>query len=714
MKPIQTSAIARLQRRRAYFGRFIALFLILPLIVVALSGCAVSWSRSVQREWHDGARYAERAAATTTPVPAANGAETGTTGTTGEAGGTGGLRKPLPPATPAPVSASELATLSTEEQLAVVVAPTRDLRDLTLRLHPTIDDIPRTLGDAPPVYQVGDRQEFWVHELGQNRNFRITAELVHKTDVAYAWVEADRSYAAEPIINAVDRFSRRSYPAVVAFFGSEWNPGVDNDPRLHILHATGVGDGIAGYYSSADEYTVLAREDSNQKEIFYINLEWLNRTENYTYYETVLAHEFQHMIHWYKDRNEETWVNEGMSEFAQEVAGFEPGTGFAHTFAMTPDTQLNTWGEESGGNGAHYGAAYLMMTYFAQRFGPEAMRTLVAHPANGLLGFDAVLAGLGESLRFDDLFADWVVANYVDDPNALGREGVYGYRNFAQAPPRLDMVYERYPTELRSTTVGNYATDYIALEHGANDGPLTIHFRGETASRLAELEPYSGDYVWWSNRGDDFDTRLTREFDLSTVAAGAPVTMTAALWWDLEDHYDYGYVMASRDGESWTILSGPSSSNGVNGNAFGPGYTGESNGWHSETFDLSAFAGAPVQIRFEMVTDDAINTRGFFVDDVAIPAIGYFGDFEAGVDGWLSEGWLLTDNQLTQRWIVQLLTLDDQVLTDVMRVDVDAAGRATIQTPPLGSEDDIVLAVSGATPGTTEPAAYEFWVDRPD
>jgi hypothetical protein len=134
----------------------------------------------------------------------------------------------LPPSTPLPVPGNELALLSTEDQLALVIAPTRDLRDLTLRLNPTINAIPLTLAESPADYQVGDRQEFWVHELGQNRNFRIMAELIHKTDVAYAWVEVDRPYAADPIINAVDRFSRQSYPAVVAFFGSEWNPGVDN------------------------------------------------------------------------------------------------------------------------------------------------------------------------------------------------------------------------------------------------------------------------------------------------------------------------------------------------------------------------------------------------------------------------------------------------------------------------------------------------------
>ncbi|MCB9160169.1 MAG: immune inhibitor A [Caldilineaceae bacterium] len=65
-----------------------------------------------------------------------------------------------------------------------------------------------------------------------------------------------------------------------------------------------------------------------------------------------------------------------------------------------------------------------------------------------------------------------------------------------------------------------------------------------------------------------------------------------------------------------------------------------------EQFDLSAYAGEQVQVRFEYVTDDAVTKSGWFIDDIAIPAIDYATDFEQGADGWESEGWLLTDNRL--------------------------------------------------------------------
>ena len=195
--------------------------------------------------------------------------------------------------------------------------------------------------------------------------------------------------------------------------------------------------------------------------------------------------------------------------------------------------------------------------------------------------------------------------------------------------------------------------------------------------------------------------------------------MTAAMWWDIEEDYDYGYVLASRDGLKWKPLAGEySETEDPGGNAFGPGYTAQSvtddsdnPGWVTDAFDLTPYAGNNIQIRFEYVTDDAVNTGGWFVDDIAIPALGYYADFENGVDGWESEGWLLTDNQLQQRWLVQVLSLDDNRLVGVERPDVDPLqGNVRFDIDGLGEGKTAVLAVSALAPVTTERADYRITV----
>jgi hypothetical protein len=350
------------------------------------------------------------------------------------------------------------------------------------------------------------------------------------------------------------------------------------------------------------------------------------------------------------------------------------------------------------------------MVYFAQRMGADVMRSLVAHPANGVTGINDILALAGSDLTFDDIFADWVVANYADAPDALGREGVYGYRDFDQTDPTLEESYRRYPVERVESEVYNYGTDYLLLE---GSGDVLFHFEGETTTQLADLPPMEeGRRVWWSNRGDTSDMRLTRRFDLSSVTAGTPIEMTAGMWWDIEEGYDFLYVVASRDGEEWTILEGDSTFSSDEYGSFGPAYTGVSDGWRTERFDLSDFAGDEIYLRFEYVTDDAINGRGLFLDRVEIPAIDYTSRFEEG-DGWESEGWIFTDNRLAQGWIVQVMTFEEEELVAVERLTVDEHGRASLPIAGLGDGRTAVVAISGAAPVILETAAYAYWIEQP-
>jgi immune inhibitor A len=611
-------------------------------------------------------------------------------------------------------SAAPLGQSETEKQLAQVIVPTRDLRELALRLRPDVDDVPESVASVD--YAIGDKISFWASNVDDNRQFEVEATLIYRTDVAYVWVESGEEYDEAQIISSVDVFSQKSYPTVRSFFGSEWSPGVDNNPRLHILHANDLGGSIAGYYSSADEFSRLANEFSNEKEMFYISLEWLNRSRDYDYYETVLAHEFQHMVHWHNDRNEETWVNEGLSELAQEVAGYPPDTGFASVFASVPDTQLNTWSDNPAGNGEHYGSAYLFMAYILQRFGEDVTKAVVAHPANGIVGIADALAESGYAFTFQDVFADWAVANYVNDPNALNAEGVYGYQQLQAPKPTAEKTFRRYPVESKTTTVRNFGSDYLELQGG---GDVTFRFRGDTETRLANLTPHSGQLMFWSNRADDSDSRLTRSFDFSEVASGTKLEMQASLWYDIENDYDYFYVLASVDGKKWEILPGQrTTTENPSGNSFGDAYTGESSPtgseipeWIEESYDLSVYAGKKVAIRLEYVTDDAVNYPGVFVDDIRIPAIGYSTDFENGPDGWESQGWMITDNRLPQRWIIQVLALHNGELISVERATVSADGETTIKINGLSRTTNAVVIISGATPVTTEEAEYEYSIE---
>lgn len=622
-------------------------------------------------------------------------------------------QSPVPTAEPTPIPAEYLATLDTAAQLHLVEPPRRDPRRLTERLNPDIDVAP--IFAEPKFYETGDIETFWVHNSDAKHNVEIVAELIHQSDVANVWVEVDQSYDGQRIRRAIDRFSKVTYPALVSLFGSESNPGIDGDSRLHVLHTAQMGSGVAGYFYSSDKYTTAVNPFSNEKEIFFINLGWLNRLRDYTIYETVLAHEFQHMIHWNQDRGEDLWLNEGLSEYAQEVAGYDPDTNFAHIFLGDPDLPLKTWDPNPGANAPHYGASYLFVAYLAQRFGDDFLRVLVAEQRNGATGIDHALATHGADTTFDALFADWVVANWVDDPDALGDEGRYGYRRIDLMAARPAATHAGIPVTKTMADVFNYGADYIAIS-ARGDG--IVYFQGATEARLAAIEPTESALMWWSNRGDDANPRLTRQFDLSALEASAPVTMTVDSWWNIEETYDYGYVKVSRNGEDWSILPGQrTSTDNPTGNALGPGYTGRSGDggapdWVQEVYDLRDFAGGPLWVQFSYVTDDAVNTEGWFVDNVTIPALGFADSFDGDVAGWQSEGWVLTDNRLPQRWLLQLMEFEGDRLTSVTRVPVAEDGSAAVEIAGLGGRRHAVIAVSGLTRVTTEPAAYRYWIEE--
>ena len=163
-------------------------------------------------------------------------------------------------------------------------------------------------------YQVGDTETFWVTNVDTNENSNIEAVLGYATEHAYFWIEEGVSFDGDELSALAETFEHEIYVTNRAFFGSEWSPGVDDDPHLYIIFARDLGYSLAGYFSSVDEYHPLAHEYSNAHETFMLNADNVDLDDEFTY--GVLAHEFQHMIHWYQDRNESTWMNEGFAELS--------------------------------------------------------------------------------------------------------------------------------------------------------------------------------------------------------------------------------------------------------------------------------------------------------------------------------------------------------------------------------------------------------------
>jgi len=613
---------------------------------------------------------------------------------------------PVLPA-PAPLPGNLAETLDT---LETTIVPVNDPIELAERLEGK-QNLPTQLEFPVKLYRVGDRETFWVTDSDTNQNTEVAATLQYVTDHVYFWIQDGVQYNKNHLKALAETFETKIFPTNREFFGSEWTPGVDADPHLFILYARGLGGSVAGYFSSADEYLPGVREYTNGHEMFLLSADHVRFDEQFAY--SVLAHEFQHMIHWYRDRNEETWLNEGAADLAAFLNGYSIG-GHDWLYAANPSLQLNDWPSNAASSASHYGAAFLYMAYFLDRFGEEATKALVADPANGLVSIDNVLEDLGirdpltgNLIGADDLFVDWTIANFIQDKRV--GDGRYIYKNYPSAPRIEQPSYtiSRCPTELDAPIVHQYGVNYIQITcKGAN----LIQFEGASEVNVLPADPYSGNYAYYSNRGDESHMTLSRTFDFSDYSGA--LTLSYWTWYDIEQDYDYLYLTASTDGKTWQILTTPSGTvEDPSGNSYGWAYNGESGGgprWIQEEVDLSQFAGKQVQLRFEYVTDAAVNGEGFLLDDLSIPQIGFFDDFEASDPAWEAEGFVRIQNQLAQTYRLALIRRGKDTTVEILSVPADNQLQIPIEIG--GDVNEVILVVSGATRFTRQQSPYSLSV----
>jgi immune inhibitor A len=618
------------------------------------------------------------------------------------------------PSTQALASDGAQNTLKTLENTQV---PINDLIDLARRLQGK-RDIPRTLAPASAPLQAGAQQSFWLMDTDKKVNFQVRATLAYVTDHLYFWVEDDVSFNKRALQKLADTFDQKIYPTDREFFGSEWSPGIDGDARLHILYARGIGNSIAGYFSSADEYPPQVNQFSNAHEMFVLNADTSRLNAEYTY--GVLAHEFQHMIHWYLDRNEETWLNEGFADLAAVVNGYDIGSA-PYVFAADPDIQLTYWPPDP--DPAHYGAAFLFLTYFLDRFGETATQAVVANSTNGLTSIDQALAEIGardgisgKPVTADDVFVDWAVTNYLQDGRVS--DGRYRYHIYPTAPKLgATEIIKDCPTGPETRQVHQYGADYIRIRCS---GDYRLRFNGSREVALLPTQPHSGSYAFWSNQGDESDMTLTHTFDFRRVSG--PLWLDYWTWYDLEKGFDQLYLLVSEDGgQSWQILPTPSGGQeDFSGNSFGWAYTGQSGDgsdsvsssprWIQEHVNLSQLAGKEVQLRFEYVTDSSVNGEGFVLDDIAIPQIGYATDFDHDDGGWQAQGFARVQNVLPQTYRIALIEKGRPPKVSLYELYGDNTLEIPIQ---IGDEvSEVILVVSGTTRITRQEAGYEFQLLR--
>jgi len=228
---------------------------------------------------------------------------------------------------------------------------------------------------------------------------------------------------------------------------------------------------------------------------------------------------------------------------AERMNGYPPLEEMT-TFLARPTTQLNSWTlSDIVASIAHYGAAYLFLSYLYDHYGRRIIRELVADRAyTDFQLVDNVLKRLHISTTADRLFADWAVANFVNDRSIYGGRYGYGSENTHHAEGTVaNIPYQS------SDSVPPYAAEYDVFDNLQNQKPFRVQFSGAPTVPLVSAGHAAPS--WWSNRGHTSDTRLDRSFELRHASNPVP---HYHIRYDPATQSDYGHAeLSSEGGPPW-------------------------------------------------------------------------------------------------------------------------------------------------------------------
>ena len=252
---------------------------------------------------------------------------------------------------------------------------------------------------------------------------------------------------------------------VTAIYGDPWGPHPDVDvippeavDEIHIMLFDIQGDGapqpgecrIVGFFWAMHNF--LQSPDfplSAARLMFSMDSALMALAEGPSWEVTdrwpsiviaTLAHEYQHMIHFYqkpvlREAESEAWLNEMASEVAEDliadklkvsgprgVAYDDPTAGASGNergrlpyYNLFNDIQVTAW----NGKLANYAVNYALGAYLARTYGgAELFSEIVQSDDAGVEAIEAALAAGGHEVTFGEVLADWAVATLLSDSTA--------------------------------------------------------------------------------------------------------------------------------------------------------------------------------------------------------------------------------------------------------------------------------------------------------
>ena len=286
---------------------------------------------------------------------------------------------------------------------------------------------------------LGQKEIFFVDaNYDIQKRQKITASLQRIGANAYFYIEnqwweglnsIEKEETKKSLKDLDNEFYNNIYPTLRETFGSEWKPGIDRDDRIFILFHP-MADNGGGYFRENDQYLKIQVPDSNEREILYLNTDFINSSIEKSF----LAHEFTHLITFnQKNRvygaSEEVWLNEARAEYAPTLIGYDDleqeDTNLesrVKIFLKDSDDSIPGWQNKA----RDYGALNIFIQYLVDHYGVEILIDSLKSEEVGIQSLEYALKKNEWDEDFSQIFTDWTIAVLINDCS-VGEK--YCYKN---------------------------------------------------------------------------------------------------------------------------------------------------------------------------------------------------------------------------------------------------------------------------------------------
>ncbi len=294
-------------------------------------------------------------------------------------------------------------------------------------------------------------------------------------------------------------FYYKIYPTLTSNFGYEQKPGIDKESRITILIHPMTED-ARGYFNSGDEYSRTQSPKSNEREMFYLNADYITSPLAKSF----LVHEFVHLITFNQKEKihgveEDVWLNEARAEYAPTLIGYDSnyeGSNLqqrVQSFISNASDPLTEWQNQS----ADYGVLNLFTQYLVEHYGIEILVDSLKSKTKGIKSLNEALEKNGFEQDFSQIFTDWTIAVLANDCS-LGEKYCYKNENLKnlRVVPLINFLPLKGSSALGvSQTTKNWTGNWFKFIGGK--GTLKIEFIGNPENLFKIpyiIQDFSGQY----------------------------------------------------------------------------------------------------------------------------------------------------------------------------------------------------------------------------